>query len=599
MNQLKYILCMLPVLLMLGSCEKDVEPKAVSVSMKLDQPVSKGRTFVRLKGILSQPASVKETGFVWWKQGDGDHPSEIACRDSLFTGVSVLLEGLKPATVYEYCMYAGNGIDRLTSETGSFKTTLFGEPLLAEPVVSKEALNRLTCRVKDNGIADEAGHLLTKGFCWNTKGNPTIDDLKLEVTEEIGDTFAASLPDLQDTTTYYVRAFAENDSSYLAYSPQIEIVTGKTLPKMGEIVLVDSLKKEFRATLEDAGGGEILLKGFCWNTLGTPTVADSVKEAGEDFTAILTELDTHALYCVRAFAENAYGIVYSQELKVKFISLPVVGSVERIDPETNKFRSEVIDNGGSEITGKGFCWNKTGNPSVADHVVMADKNFVATIPEMESGTYYIRPFAVNKAGVGYGKELSISIQVITVPEPGEVRIVDEETYLLKSTVLNTGGSAIVGMGFCWSTHDYPDLSDHVLMADEDFTATLGVLDPGIYYIRAYASNKVGAGYGRTFRLDMRTVPVVGEVRKADDAADTFRSTVVNNGGGSIEERGFCWNTAGSPTVNDDRMIIRGDTPFSATIDSFSPGVYYIRAYAINEIGVGYGKELMITVAESR
>lgn len=597
MNQLKYILCMLPVLLMLGSCEKDVEPKAPSIGMKLAEPVRKGRTYVQLKGSLSNPASVKEAGFIWWKQGDAGHPSEIACRDSIFSGVTALLEGLKPGISYEYCMFAGNGTDRLTSETGSFATVVCGEPLLAEPVAGKDAPNRLTCRVKDDGIADTGKNLSLKGFCWNTKGNPTIEDEMLEVdgeTEDAADTFTASIPGLQDTTTYYIRAFAENDSSYLSYSPEIKIVTGKTLPKMGEIILADTLEKAFAATLEDAGGSAVLSKGFCWNTSGMPTVDDNRKEAGEDFIATLTELDTHALYYVRAFAENTYGIAYSPELTVQFISVPLVGSVERIDPESSEFRSAVTDDGGSEITEKGFCWNTTGSPSLADHVVKAGKDFVATIPEMESGTYYIRAFAVNKAGVGYGKELSISIQVITVPEPGEVRILDEDVYLLKSSVLSTGGSAIAEMGFCWSTHDYPDLSDHVLAADDDFTATLGVLDPGIYYIRAYASNKAGTGYGRTFRLDMRSAPVVDETYAvAGASANTYRAALISNGGSSIKEWGFCYNTTGRPTLADD--TVEADADFSATIDNLPPGEYHIRAYAINDIGVGYGKEMVVSV----
>lgn len=62
----------------------------------------------------------------------------------------------------------------------------------------------------------------------------------------------------------------------------------------------------------------------------------------------------------------------------------------------------------------GSCWNTTGSPSLADHVVKAGKDFVATIPEMESGTYYIRAFAVNKAGVGYGKEMVVSVDKLYI-----------------------------------------------------------------------------------------------------------------------------------------------------------------------------------------
>ena len=38
MNLLKYILFFLPAVLMLGSCEKDAEPEAISIGMQLEEP---------------------------------------------------------------------------------------------------------------------------------------------------------------------------------------------------------------------------------------------------------------------------------------------------------------------------------------------------------------------------------------------------------------------------------------------------------------------------------------------------------------------------------------------------------------------------------
>lgn len=594
MNRLKYILFFLPVLFVWGSCEKDATPEIVSVHMKLGEPSHTGRTFILLRGSIANHPSVKEAGFIWWKTGDKEHPSEVACRDSLSSGVQVLLEGLEPDKSYEYCMYAGNGADRLTTQATGFKTLLCSEPLLSELTVDKEVLNRFSCRVKDDGIDDTGTNLLSKGICWNTEGNPTIEDQLLEVEGEES-VFSVSIPDWQDSTTYYIRAFAMNDSSFLSYSAERKVLTGKTLPKIDEIVLADSLKKEFKASLKERGGSEIISKGFCWNTAGMPTVVDHQKAADEEFTAVLPDLSPGTLYYVRAFAENAYGISYSEELTVKLISLPVVGAVERIDPETNTFRSVVMENGGSEITKKGFCWNRSGNPSVTDHIVTADKNFVATVADMEAGTYYIRAFAVNEAGIGYGEELSISIHVMTVPELGAVRIVDKETYMLTCTVLNSGGSKVTGNGFCWSMHDYPDLSDNILPAGEEFVAALGELPPGVYYIRGYATNKVGTGYSRTFRLDTRTIPEIGEVETIDKATHTYRAKVINKGGGQVTSWGFCWNTTGNPHIQDH--IVQADSDFTVTLGELLPGVYYVRAYAMNEVGVGYSLEFSITVEE--
>lgn len=595
MKLLKYILFFLPLVLMLGSCEKDAEPEAVSIGMQLEEPQHIGRTYVWLKGCVTSQVSLKETGFLWWKAGDREHASEVACRDSLSYGMQVLLEGLEPDVSYEYCLYAGNGTTRLTGQPGSFKTLLYGKPLLSDLVAEEEATNRFTFRVKDDGIDGTGQNLLSKGVCWNTEGNPTVDDLKAEATDE-ENLFTVSIPNLEENTTYYLRAFALNDSSYLAYSPEIKIQTGKTLPRVSSIQLSDSLKKVFSATLEDIGGAEVVSKGFCWNTTGMPTVRDEMTTADDDFTAVLSELNPNTLYYVRAFAENAYGVGYSEELAVNIVSLPIVGAVERIDPEDNVFRSVLVTDGGSEITEKGFCWNKTGKPSIEDHVVRADEDFVATISDMESGTYYIRAYAVNKAGVGYGEELSVSIHVLTVPVLDRIRIVDWEINLLQCWILNEGGSKVTANGFCWSTHDYPDVSDNLLEADEDFMAVMGRLYPGVYYVRAYAINKVGTGYSRTLVLDTRTVPEVGEVEVLDAVNNTFRSWLLDNGGGNVSKWGFCWNTTGEPNIWD--YNVQADSDFTATLGELFLGINYIRAYVINEKGVGYGPEYSIFVSSS-
>lgn len=593
MNLLKYILFFLPVMFLLGSCEKDAEPEVVSIDMHLDEPQHIGRTYVRLKGSVSSLVPLKETGFLWWKTGDREHATEVACRDSLGYGMQVLLEGLESDISYEYCLYAGNGTDRLTGQPGSFKTLLYGEPLLSDLVADGEATNRFTFRVKDDGIGATGQNLLSKGVCWNTEGNPTVDDQKQEAVGEES-LFTVSIPDLQENTVYYLRAFALNDSSYLSYSPEIKIQTGKTLPKVGSVLLSDSLKKEFRATLEDGGGSEIVSKGFCWNTTGMPTVGDKTEIAGEDFTALLSELNPNTLYYVRAFAENAYGVGYSEELTVNIVSLPVVGAVERIDPDNNVFRSVLVTDGGSEVTEKGFCWNMTGNPSVEDHVVVADEDFMATISEMESGTYYIRAYAVNKAGIGYGEELSVSIHVLTIPVLDRIRVIDWEINRIQCFILNEGGSKITANGFCWSTHDYPDVTDNLLEADADFTAVMGAMYPGVYYIRAYASNKVGTGYSRTLVLDTRKVPIVDEIKVLDAVTYTYRSRLLDSGGGNVSKWGFCWNTSGEPNIWS--YSVEADSDFKATLGELSPGVYYIRAYAINEKGVGYGPEYSVIVS---
>ena len=78
-----------------------------------------------------------------------------------------------------------------------------------------------------------------------------------------------------------------------------------------------------------------------------------------------------------------------------------------------------------------------------------------------------------------------------------------------------------------------------------------------------------------------------------------RGVVTSDGGSKVTERGICWSGSHrDPTINDSH--IQSDTEgdaFSMNLMGLSPGkTYYVRAYAVNSVGVGYGNEVEITLS---
>jgi hypothetical protein len=75
--------------------------------------------------------------------------------------------------------------------------------------------------------------------------------------------------------------------------------------------------------------------------------------------------------------------------------------------------------------------------------------------------------------------------------------------------------------------------------------------------------------------------------------DTCTSVTVTStftdGGGTLTQRGICYNTTGNPTIADSVFIGPTVTGLSSVnVTGLTPSTtYYWRAYAINEIGVGY------------
>lgn len=73
--------------------------------------------------------------------------------------------------------------------------------------------------------------------------------------------------------------------------------------------------------------------------------------------------------------------------------------------------------------------------------------------------------------------------------------------------------------------------------------------------------------------------------------------VINDGGKPVQKRGVCWGTLPSPTV-DDLHTFDGDGLGSFTsnlIGLHADSTYYVRAYAVNEEGIGYGNEVILTM----
>jgi hypothetical protein len=68
-------------------------------------------------------------------------------------------------------------------------------------------------------------------------------------------------------------------------------------------------------------------------------------------------------------------------------------------------------------------------------------------------------------------------------------------------------------------------------------------------------------------------------------------------GGNSTKRGICWNTTGYPTINDHHTEEEGDFgvgAFSERIVLVENTTYYLRAYAYNSYGYGYGNQIILT-----
>jgi len=74
---------------------------------------------------------------------------------------------------------------------------------------------------------------------------------------------------------------------------------------------------------------------------------------------------------------------------------------------------------------------------------------------------------------------------------------------------------------------------------------------------------------------------------------TCGGTITDDGGLAINSRGVCWSQGNEPTTKDNKSMDGvGTGNFSSCLTGLIPNkIYYVRAYAINEAGTGYGSIL--------
>jgi len=72
--------------------------------------------------------------------------------------------------------------------------------------------------------------------------------------------------------------------------------------------------------------------------------------------------------------------------------------------------------------------------------------------------------------------------------------------------------------------------------------------------------------------------------------------IVSDGGTAIKTNGVCWSTGENPNIANKRTIdLTGVSSFTSNLTKLSPGTtYFVRAYATNSEGIGYGNVLSFT-----
>lgn len=591
-------------------------PEVITASVNdITQSTAKGGGEVTSDG----GTTVTERGLCWSTSHNPSISGSHANNGSGTGNFTCNITGLNAHTKYYVRAYATNSKGTAYGEEVNFTTSA------NKPTVSTGSVTNITTTTatgSGNVINDGGSSVTERGLCWSTHHEPTINGTHIMAGEGTGE-FTAAMNNLAANTTYYVRAYATNGAG-TSYGDEVEFATlSVSVPS----VITASVTNIGQTTATGGGnvissGGEIVTeRGICWSTSHNPTISGSHQGNGTgtgNYTVNMTGLNPNTTYYVRAYAINSQGIAYGEEVNFKTgaISQPSVttNNVTNSTQTTATCGGNVTSDGGATVTVRGVCWSTSPNPTVnGSHTTNGSGtgNFTSNITGLtQNTTYYVRAYATNSAGTSYGEQKTFTTTVNnTVPTvtTNNMSNITQTTATCGGNVTNDGGNPVTARGVCWSTNSNPTISNsHTTngTGTGSFTSNItGLTANTTYYVRAYATNSKGTAYGeqRNFKTNP-TVPTVttSQVTNITQNSATCGGNVTDHGGSSVTARGVCWSTNSNPTISNSHTTDGSGTgSFTSSITGLNPGTtYYVRAYATNSVGTGYGTVRQFTVTSA-
>ena len=274
-------------------------------------------------------------------------------------------------------------------------------------------------------VTDDGGASVTeRGVVYSSTPNPTTSNSKVVSGSGKG-SFTCSLNDLQEGTTYYVRAYAVNQKGTAYGEEKSFTTTAITVPTVitSSATNISFTSSTVGGTVTDDGGATVTERGVVYSTTSNPTTSDNKVIYGSGkgaFSCNLTDLQDGVTYYVRAYAVNQKGIAYGEEksFTTTAITVPTVitSSVNNISYTSATIDGTVTDDGGATVTERGVVYSSTPNPTTSNSKVVSGSGqgaFTCNLTDLQDGvTYYVRAYAVNEKGTAYGEGTSFTTKIV-------------------------------------------------------------------------------------------------------------------------------------------------------------------------------------------
>ncbi len=557
-------------------------------------------------------ASITARGIVWGTSA-GASTYSVTSGTGVGTFASAIT-GLTSGVTYFVRAFATNSVGTKYGPEITFSASQAVATLAATTTVSSIGATTAT---SGGNISYNGGAIVTvSGIVWSTTSTPTIALATKTTNGAANGAYTSSITGLTPGTLYYVRSYATN-SVGTSYGAQTNFTTlnTATISTTASATSITSSTATIGGTITADGGAAVTSRGVVYGTTtGSATYSVTSGTGTGTYTISLTGLLPATTYFVRSFATNSVGTVYGTETNFATIAIEPTLTTNAISSITKYAASAggtITSNGGSVITASGICWSTTATPTTSDSKSSdgtTSGTFTSSITGLTAGTtYFVRAYATNAIGTGYGAAQSFTTLTLTSSNPvlaatNTATSISSSTAILGGNVTDEGATQVSARGLVYGTSTGSStFSVTIGSGAGTFTGTItGLVQGTTYFVRSFATNVQGTSYGAETSFTTQTRPTLSATTTPSSLTTTSAiggGTISSTGGANITTTGLVWDASVNPTISLSTKTTDGALTgtFTSSITGLAQGAtYHVRAYATNSIGTSYGPDITFT-----
>lgn len=544
------------------------------------------------------------------------------------------ITGLQPSTRYYVRAFvktsAGIGYGGIEDVT-----TYTSDSVVFSAVIERGITDR-KARFNTYFFSSGQSQLTKRGYCLSTNPLPTINDSVFTTTGSMLP-MTAVLRGLNQTTQYYVRAFAVN-SEGVYYSKQYTFTTRQFSSSYSLVspgTNTSTIKVSYNHTLNSTSWGTNTVSryGVVWSK-NTPyplsTSAGVSYSSSPPTSGSVDFLLSHSgstpgqriyfrSYYKDVFMEDNYGDTSSFLIPAG----PVVygSGPYDITPFSAKIAGNVVSGGGSSVVERGFIYSTSPFGDINTMAKVSDTTgglgfFTVNLPLSPQTNYFTKAYCKNAAGL-YGYDGTWYGFSTPSPVPSlktfDAESVTKVSAVIKGVLLNDWNceqdpcgtiptnNPLIQIGLCLgdsaniTVQNSTVINVSLPLSSDTFNITLTNLVTGKkYYCRTFGLNQYGYGYGdvKTFIAAIPATITTTPSSNISYTSLTSGGNVTDDGGSSVISKGVCYSTQYPyPTVLNSSFTTEngGVGIFNTQVSGLLSGTgYFIRAYVTTEIGTFYG-----------